>query len=349
MARDKEQVLDRFLEPLRRLAFVQAVDVEHNPQHAAERATEAKVKLTTPRRTFRLVVELKRTYLDRTTVNALVAQQTYFRNKLNTPLLLVARYIPAGIGERLAQAGINFVDAVGNIHLNLGGDYYVFVIGRKQAKPQMAERRITAAMVQVTFTLLVEKDAIDWPVRKLAEAAGVGKTAAAEARQRLTQRGMVQPTRTGLTIANRKDLQQDFLTGYEQVLRPDLLIGTFRPLEPDPDLLLGKFKKWAKRNNVQWAVTGGPAAFALDQFYRGEQVPIFLANAPDQLNRQLKLLRDTNGTVTLLKMFGTLFPWRVQNDLPIAHPLLIYADLLHQGDPRALEAAAQIQERHLIQ
>jgi len=74
-----------------------------------------------------------------------------------------------------------------------------------------------------------------------------------------------------------------------------------------------------------------------------------MANAPQNLNRELKLLPDTNGTVTLLRAFGTVLPWRREDGLPIAHPLLIYAELLHESEPRALEAAAQIQEKYLAQ
>jgi hypothetical protein len=53
--------------------------------------------------------------------------------------------------------------------------------------------------------------------------------------------------------------------------------------------------------------------------------------------------------VTLLRAFGTVLPWRREDGLPIAHPLLIYAELLHESEPRALEAAAQIQEKYLAQ
>jgi hypothetical protein len=66
------------------------------------------------------------------------------------------------------------------------------------------------------------------------------------------------------------------------------------------------------------AVAGGPAAFSLDRFYRGERITVFLANAPQNLNRELKLLPDTNGPATLLRTFGTIFPWRIKNGLAIS-------------------------------
>jgi hypothetical protein len=168
----------------------------------------------------------------------------------------------------------------------------------------------------------------------LAEVAGIGKTAAAEARQRLTETGVLHATRTNLEIADRKALEAEFLGGYERVLRPELLMGKFRALERVPE--------------VPWAVTGAPAAFRLQRFYRGDQIPVFLGTMPDRLARDLKLLPDKNGAVTLLRAFGTLFPWRVERALPVVHPWLIYAELLHEGGARAIEAATEIREKFLL-
>jgi hypothetical protein len=337
-----ELEFSRYLEPLNALPFVQALDIELTPR-AADRGVDAEVKVTTPRRTFKLAAVFKRSYLDQVSVNGLIAQQALVRD----PLLLVARYIPAPTGERLAPAGINFVDAVGNLHLNLGGQYYAFVVGRKEKKHPLAERRTTAAMVQVSFTLLVYENAVNWPVRKLAEAAGVGKTAAADARRQLVEMEMLVESRSGWQMSNRGRVQEHFLAAYEHVLRPDLWIGTFRPRQRNPDVLLRKFKDWADRNQVTWAVAGGTAAFALNHCCRGERITIFSASLPEHLDRELELFPDQTGPCTVLRSFGTLFPWRIQGKMPIAHPLLIYAELLHDGEPRALEAAAEIREKYL--
>ena len=147
---------------------------------------------------------------------------------------------------------------------------------------------------------------------------------------------------------NRKALEEDFLGGYGRVLRPELLMGRFRPLERDPNTLLENFKQWAGQNEVPWAVTGAPAAFRLQRFYRGEEVPVFIGTAPDRLARDLKLLPDKTGTVTLLREFGTLFPWRVEGGVPMAHPWLNYAELLHEGGARAVEAATEVREKFLL-
>lgn len=332
--------ITRCLDPLRALPFVQSIDVELEPT----RLVDAHLKVKTQRRTFKLAATFKWSYLDQASLNGLIAQ----RSLMHDPLLLVARYIPAEAGERLRQLGINFVDEVGNLHLDLGGQFYVFIVGRKEKTPNVAERKTTATMVQVVFTLLVQENAINWPVRKLAETAGVGKSAAAEARQRLTQSGMLVEGDTGLQIRNRKALEDAFLGGYEQVLRPDLWLGVFRPLKHGPDILLRRIKNWADRSNSTWAAAGAQAAYALSCLQAGEHITVFLGEPqPQHLNLGLQLSEDQEGTVTLLRSFGTLFPWRIQAGTPIVHPLLIYAELLHEVEPKALEAAAHIRRKYL--
>ena len=157
---------------------------------------------------------------------------------------------------------------------------------------------------------------------------------------------MLVTSSTGFKI-DRKALEEDFLTGYAHVLRSSLLMGTFRPTEHDSAVLLRTFNNWASRNKVVWAATGGLAAFALERLPRDERITIFLASRPEELQPELKLSPDRNGSVSLLRSFGTLFPWRLLHGMPVAHPLLIYAELLHEGGPRAIEAAAQIRARHL--
>jgi hypothetical protein len=145
--------LGRYLEPIRALPFVRALDWTVAPRGTGDREIDAEIKITTPRRKFKLAAEFKRTYMDRATLNALIAQQAHVRQRLKQPLLLIARYIPTLMAERQAETGINFVDGVGNLHVNLGGEYYIFAVGRKEIKPTVAERRTTAAMVQTAFAV----------------------------------------------------------------------------------------------------------------------------------------------------------------------------------------------------
>jgi len=347
-AGEEPRELTTYLDRLRELPFVRGVKL--TPLKLGPYDPNAALILKTPRRGFKLGVEVKRTFLDRALTNALIAQHTALQRRHGLPLFLAARYIPRPTGERLAQAGVNFVDRAGNIHLKLGDAYQVLLLGRKERLSEPAARRPGPAFTQFLFTLLAQPEAIAWPIRKIADAAGIGKTMAAIGRQRLVRQGLIRPrTDGGYLVTDHKRLGEDFMIGYSQVLRPNLLIGTYRALERDPELLLRKLAASAKRSRVDWAVTGGPAAYTLERFYRGEDVPLFIRRLSSELQRELKLVPDAHGPVVVLRAFGNLLAWRNVDDLVLADPWLIYAELLESGEPRALEAADQIREKYLLQ
>lgn len=260
--------------------------------------------------------------------------------------MLFTPYVPQPTGERLAEAGVNFVDEIGNVHLQLGDKYHVLNLGRKRPPDAPAPRRLGPGVLQMYFVLLAEEEATDWPIRKLADAAGIGKTAAAVIRQRLKATGIVVLTRRGYKIADRKKLQERFLAGYSELLRPRLTIGTFRAPAKEPAALLARFAATLEGGTIPWAVTGTAGAYELERFYRGETTTIYMQNLTLETQRKLRLLPDPNGPLTLLHLFGKKVVWR-EGAIPVANPLLIYAELLHTGRPRELEVAELIREKYL--
>ncbi len=329
------------LDHVRELPFIREVALVHVQERP-------RVRLKTPRRTFTLSLATKGTFLDKTLTNAIIAEHRALVRDQQLPLLLLARYIPRPTGERLAEAGVNFADRPGNLHLKLGDDYHVFLLGRREQAREPTGMRVGPALVQLCFLLLAEPAAMDWTVRQLAEAAGIGKTAAATGLQRLVRLGVLtQRDDRTYRITDRKRLTDDFLTGYAQVLRPHLLLGRFRPPENDPDTFLKRARDPMTDSGVAWAVTGGPAAYALDRFYRGPEVPLFVEQFPPSLQRALRLAPDRYGPVSVLRTFGKYWRYNGKTDVAVAHPWLVYAELLHSGDPRALEAAEQVREQFL--
>jgi hypothetical protein len=99
--------------------------------------------------------------------------------------------------------------------------------------------------------------------------------------------------------------------------------------------------------DVRWAVTGAPAAYALDRFYRGDSVPLLVGGFTPALQRALRLVPDREGPIALIRPFGQRWGWKTIDDVPVAHPWLVYAELLHSGEPRALEAADHVRAKFL--
>jgi hypothetical protein len=334
-----------YLDRLRRLPFLWDV-VVRTTRRSGDGGATATLALRTSRRTIALPLDVRQAFLDRVTTNALLAKQAALRRRRQPPLLLFARYIPRETGERFAKAGVNFVDAVGNIHLSLGDEYHGLTLGRTAPRAPVA-RRPAPAFVQLCFLLLAEPPAAAWPVRRLAVEAGIGKTAAASGLQRLKVRGLLSTGPGGTRrLADPRRLAEQFVRGYATVLRPHLEIGRYRGPERDPHAAL----RWmAERagHRAQWALTGTPAAYVLDRFYLGGDLPLFVNDFGPDIQRALRLVPDRAGPVPVLRAFGRRWRWREARGLPLAHPWLVYAELLSTEEPRALEAAEQFHERYL--
>jgi hypothetical protein len=343
---NRERDLAGYLDQLRGLPFIRDLRIDWQPERG-EREVDALVTLRTPRRTFKLALEVKRTFLDRGATSGLIAEHLRLQRERRLPLLLAARYVPRPTGERLVEAGVNFVDRAGNIHLRLGEDHNVLVLGRRDPQPAPIARRPSPALIQLLFALLADPASAGWPVRALAEAAGIGRTAAATARQRLVAEKVLQHQRRTYHVVDRKRLADQFVDGYDRILRSHLLIGQFRAPERSPELLLEHFGRLAKRADLVWAVTGGQAAYTLQHFYRDDQIQVFSTTPSSELLRELRLVPDREGPIVLLRAFSRSCAWRQVGDIWVAHPWLVYAELLHHGEPRALEAADLLREEYL--
>jgi hypothetical protein len=332
--------LNQRLYHLTHLRFVKSIHIQHNEPTS--------VRVDTAAGSFNFQVRLIRSYLDRTLANDLIQIVKGLKGRGQSDLLLVARYVPRPTGERLAEAGVNFLDDAGNINLALGGNYHSLVLGKPEIRS--AEKRSPGpATIQVLLTLTAQPETWDWPVRQLASAAGVSKTVAAEVRQRLVEEGALRQGKDGQwQLLNPQDIREQCLSGYTQLLRPRLLINRFRSLEKDADKFVAEFIRIVSESGKNYALTGGAGAFALQHFYRGPETAIFVEETSPNIERRAKLLPDPKGAIVLLRAFATpLVFWKLVRGVWVAHPLLIHLELLQQDDPRAHEAAERIREEFL--
>ena len=341
-----EPPLTPFLEQLRTLHFIS--DLDFSPKNrAGDQGIDGTLKVRTPKGTYSFLVEQKRSYLDRGILNALVAQAKLYARVHRKPLLLLARYIPRPSAERLIESRINFVDQAGNMHLVLGQNYERTIIGNKENAVSKEGKRVSPAIAQLLFTFATKELAGSWSVRQLAEASGLSKSNVAKVRQQLVERGVLRESGHGFHISDKSRLQDELLRGYEFALRPKLLIGRFRSSDRDLDDMLASVRKPFADLSIRWSVTGGPAAQALQKFYRGLELPIFVDSFPEQLRRQLRIIPDKAGPLIFLRSFGTIPFWREIEPFPLAHPWLIYAELMYSSDPRAHEAAEELKREFL--
>jgi len=314
----------------------------------AYREYDGIVELTTSLGRSRLPVLIKRTWLNQSLVNAILGSSARHErrteSKHRSSKLVLARYVPPAAGAQLLNAGISFADDPGNIHLRIGSQFNWTVLGKREPAKLPEAHRTTPAAIQLLFQFATDPESATWTVRDLARATGVGKTKIAQLRAQFLKDRILKkssPFRVTGEIADR------LVSGYATILRPKLLLGRFRHPDADADPFLDQLPGVARTHRIAYALTGGPAAEAMQHLDHGPEVPLFLNLETPALQRALRLLPDRAGPVVLLKPFGKVVYWRQFDGRMVAPPWLVYAELLVSGDPRAREAAEELRREFL--
>lgn len=266
--------------------------------------------------------------------------------------LLLSDYLPPRLAERLVEAGVNFVDQAGNLCIHWPGKLYIRVQGAKLKRLREARigRLAQPSGLQVVFVLLAERRGVSMSYRELAKASGVALGSVAQVVQELKGKGyFAQKGRDQWLLTRKRELLDSWLGGYGDLLRPRLVVGRFQPPEQDLGQTLARLQKEAEAARIGWALTGGFAADLLTRHFRGDQLGLFVSEWSAELPRSLKWLPSSQGPVTVLRQFSPLVVFRPKEppEIPVAHPLLVYAELVFQGRERELEAAKLIYDRYL--
>ena len=333
------------LDRLRHVPFVK--DLKYTPnQEGRDQGYDGKLEIKTPFGRFQLLIEAKRTYVSRSTVNQLLAWLNHFRKDQPNGIILLARHIPRQAAEALIEAKVNFVDDAGNVHLELGDAYNWTAIGFPAPAPISERRPASPAQLQLLFQFVTYPESVNWPVRKLESAAGISKSKAAQVRRQLITEGLLTRRGKRYQLGPTSLLADRLILGYAQVLRPKLTLGRFRPAEKTTESFLARLRKEVP-SGVRYSLSGGPAADLLQHFYRGPEVTLFLEPSSRAIAQQLRLLPDREGPITILSAFGDLVFWEEREHHLLAPPWLVYAELLNSNDPRAHEAAQELRSKFL--
>jgi hypothetical protein len=290
------------------------------------------------------------------------------------PLLLVAPYVSGPMGARLRDAGIRYLDAVGNVFLSIEGpqgvQHTALVEGRAPTRPLATERSWRAPGYQTLFTLLVRPSLLQATVRQVATIAEVSTTPVLQVRDKLVELGVAAKRKEGLawTSGALPRARELWLRGYETTLRPSLLLQRYRPRQHMDIQALEAELEARLQERYAWRWGGAAAAFRLDPFYRGETTVVHI-DAPrmssQELTATLRMIPDPAGPVVILRKPGALAFELGRASIPLpplveapnaithvveprtVHPLLVWAELLEEGNDRASEAAAEL-AAHLL-
>ena len=336
-----EQDFETYLAHLRQLAFIKDAEIRKIEPGGPQHRPDAILWIQTPRGECEFFVEVKKTHM----TYAIADGMTLHGDKASQkPWMLFALYIPRKIGRYLAEREVNYVDLPGNCRLKIGNDYIALIEGQRPVRVPAEGRGIGVPGYQVLFAILAKPELLNAPVRTLAEAAGVGKTTAAETLARLEKEGLIGTGQRLRRLLDGKRLLDRWLTGYEAVVRPHLLLGRFRTQDPSPAVIEERIERELP-NTLTWAWGGGAAAMRITKRFRGEETVIHVANAAHNLAVRLRALPAVDGPLMILSAPGTV---AFEGIVPrTVHPLLVFTELATSGNARARETALYIRERYL--
>jgi hypothetical protein len=272
-------------------------------------------------------------------------------NKTNAnlePRLLVADYINPNMAKVLKENNVRFIDAMGNAYLNMKGKY-VYVVGKK-GKPQRTpgvSRAFNAMGLKIIYALLTHEGLVNAVYRDIAMEAGVALGTVGWVMKDLKEAGYVYEDSDGRReLDKHKMLITRWVDGYLEKLRPKQKIGEY----------LVQDECWWEKFDVKevGGLFGGEiAAGKITGILRPRDVTIYIRkkDATELIRMQKMRLKREFDVVREEQLVILYAPfWKQEhNELDTVNPLIIYADLRGDNNPRAEEAAQVIYEKYFDQ
>ncbi|MGY0502546.1 type IV toxin-antitoxin system AbiEi family antitoxin [Nocardia sp. FBN12] len=256
------------------------------------------------------------------------------------PLLLVAPHISREAAEVLQRREIDFVDTVGNMTL-AWPSLYVCVVGnsgRSTARPASARapRAFSPAGAKVLFTLLSWSDAINMPLRYIAERSGTSLGTAQIVMSELERSGYVASVGERRQLLNGRELLDRWTEAFSTAVVPRISMADFADnsnawwLEAMSALL------------VERAQLGGEAAGSqLDSELRSTTGILYVDVLPRALAAERRWHRAGDEPNVIIRQRF----WRPTEPLdPLVPSTLIFADMWASGDSRQRAHAERIRK-----
>ena len=328
-----------YLERLGELHGIQSYQIDRSYLTRSDRSYDACVTVTTKSGVEHLFTVQYKSHLSHKTVDHIIAQA---RESPGDAVLLLAPYIGAKLAAKLEAAGLNYLDRDGNCHIVLGS-VYIHVEGRRTAAPQPStDKGLRRASYQVLFTYLAEPELVNATVRTVAAMAGASRQPVSDMKRRLLDEGYIVKTKSAIRWARRwqYDALSLWLHGYETVVRPALVWGTYRTPDGNPEELENRIVSvFAEAGVPEFRWGGCSAGFRLAGHYRGRRTTVHVHSVTQELRNGLRALSDPRGNLVMMDAFGEI-NW--QDTSATVHPLLAYSEMLSEGTERAREAAQEL-------
>lgn len=263
-------------------------------------------------------------------------------NQTHGRLMVIAERIFPTLKEKLRKEKINYLDIAGNVYIRTDhSTIWLDGFKHEDIKKPVTNRAFTKTGLKMVFYLMLHKDSINMPQRMLANATGVALGNIKNVIVGLKEAGYVLkigPKR--LRLQNKKALLDRWIAGYGETLKPSLHIGNFKLQKGHPFQELNN--ELIAPGKTVWG--GEPAGEWLTDYLKPKILTIYTVEKRNQAMVKWKLMPAPEGD---LRVYDKFWKDEINDAHPYAPELLVYADLLLTGDPRCIETARIIYEKHL--
>ncbi|OGU75729.1 MAG: hypothetical protein A2V93_09710 [Ignavibacteria bacterium RBG_16_34_14] len=336
MRKTEKEILAKAVEQFEKLTGL-AVEIKQEVKLQKNKIVDARIKI--PKLKVNLYAELKANVTNQT-LGAVVHQIKELTKGENE--LLITHYVTPQVAERLKDMNMQFLDTAGNAFINLP-NLFLFIKGNKAEEIFGKEKPIRAfqpAGLQLIYALICNPGLEKKPYRMMAEKAMIANGAVTLVVKDLKKLGyLVDMGKQGRRIKNKKELLNRWVNLYAELLRPKLLLGKYRTDNMD-------WWKHQDLTNAKGLYGGETAAALLTKYLKPQNHTIYIEENYGKLLLQLKLKKDPQGNVEVLKKFWNFNDTMAKNNL--VNPILIYADLLATGDNRNVETAKLVYDKEVI-
>jgi hypothetical protein len=267
-----------------------------------------------------------------------VLQLKEIADKHKNFILIVERLYP-NVKKALNEAGIDWLDAAGNVHLKDKNVYLWIEYHTTTPANKNKNRAFTKTGLKVLFLFLQDEKWLNKTYREIADQADVALGNIKHVLDGLKDLGyLINTTNKKKKLIKKEELLDQWLTAFNDELKPRLAKGNYRFRNKEAEL------NWAELNldrNTCWG--GEPAADLLTNDLKPMVFKMYTYLKRADLMKKFQFVPDEQGKIEIYEPY-----WKIEpEEQNIAPYLAIYTDLMITGDPRNMKTAEKIYERYI--